>query len=251
MNEPTIVRMEFIEEYSQSYISFDDIISLPQARTQLNATNDNHNLLATVKPEAIQLFGVQDGLSFHISQITSIRNAIRSNMEQGLTPVVDYTVLYRAVEIDAAIREWRSPRPWNDLGDLIDLLYKQMLWIYLWRTIYPLKSTSWELEHKITAAVEEGVALLESFPPRNRVQTLLLAPTFIIGCGAFDPAQRSSVRSSICTIKENTELKDTDRALEVLEQVWRYMDQKDERSWDWQSIAHEMRMQAAQRSAVT
>lgn len=81
-------------------------------------------------------------------------------------------------------------------------------------------------------------------------KTVLLAPTFIIGCSAFDPAQGSSVRSSLRTIKEYTELKDTDRALEVLEQVWRYMDQEDERSLDWQSIAHEMRMHADQRKAL-
>jgi hypothetical protein len=84
--------------------------------------------------------------------------------------------------------------------------------------------------------------LLDSFPPKNQVQTLLLAPTFIIGCGAVDPIQRGSVRSSIYTIKEYTGLKDTDLALQILEQLWRYTDQKDERSWDWQRIAHEMRM---------
>jgi hypothetical protein len=105
-----------------------------------------------------------------------------------LTPAVDYTILYRAAEIDAAIREWRSPWPRNGFGDLIDLLYKQALWIYLWQTIYPLKSTSWVLEHKITSAAKDGSALLGSFPPKDPVQTLLLEPTFIIGCGAFDPA---------------------------------------------------------------
>jgi hypothetical protein len=76
-------------------------------------------------------------------------------MEQGLTLVADHTVLYRTAEIDAAIREWRSPRPRNDFGDLVDLLYKQVLWIYIWRTIYSLRSTSWVPEHKITTAVKE------------------------------------------------------------------------------------------------
>ena len=212
--------------------------SLPQIRTQLSLEDDN---LAAVKPEAIQLLVIQDDLSFNMSQITSIRNTIRSNIEQGLTLIVDYSILYRAVEIDAAIREWRSLRPQNDLGDLVELLYKQMLWIYLWQTIYPLKSTSWVPERKITAAVQEGVALLKSFPPRDPVQILLLEPTFLIGCGAFDLAERGSIRSSMCTIKEYTGLTDTDLAHEVLKQVWRYMDEKDERSWDWQRIAQDMR----------
>ncbi len=72
--------------------------------------------------------------------------------------------------------------------------------------------------------------MLESFLPKHPVQTLLLVPTFIIGCGAVDPMQRGSVRSSIYTIKEYTGVKDMDLALKVLEQLWRYTDQKDERS---------------------
>jgi hypothetical protein len=52
---------EFVEEYSQFHISLDDIISPPQTRAQLDAADDNHSLLATVKLEAIQLLGVQDG----------------------------------------------------------------------------------------------------------------------------------------------------------------------------------------------
>jgi hypothetical protein len=47
-------------------------------------------------------------------------------------------------------------KPRNDLGDLVELLDKQMLWIYLWRTIYPLKSTSGVPERKITTAVNRG-----------------------------------------------------------------------------------------------
>jgi hypothetical protein len=129
-----------------------------------------------VNPEAIQLLDIQ-GL-FNMSQITSVRNAIRSNIEQGLTPAVGYSILYRAVEIDTAIYKWRSLRPQNDLSDLIELLYKQMLWIYPWQAIYPLKSTPWVPERKITAAVQEGVALLKLFPPKDPVQTLLLVPAF-------------------------------------------------------------------------
>jgi hypothetical protein len=85
-------------------------------------------------------------------------------MEQGLTPVVDFTILYRAVKIDAAIRGW------NGFGDLTDFLFKQILWIYLWRTIYPLKSTSWAPERKITSAVSNGAALLKSFLPKDPVR---------------------------------------------------------------------------------
>jgi hypothetical protein len=231
----------FNEEYCQFRIRLEDIISPPQAPAQLDAADNNQELLATVRPDSIQ----QDSF-FYMAQITSIRNTIRSNMEQGLTPAVDYTVLYRAVQIDAAIHEWRLLSPHDDSGDLVGLLYKQMLWIYLWRTIYPLKSTSWVPKHKIISSVNDGLALLESFPRKNPVQTLLLVPAFVIGCGAFDPTQRGPIRSFIYKIEGCTRL-DTGVALEVLDQLWRYMDEKDERSWDWESIAYRIRIDSNER----
>jgi hypothetical protein len=126
------------------------------------ARNDRRHAgdFAAVKLEAIQLLGIQDSLSFYISQITSVRNAIRSNIEQGLTPVVDYSILYRAVEIDAAVREWRSPLPQNDLSDLVYLLYKQMLWIYL-ADYLSIQIYFLGTRPQITSAVKDGVALLE------------------------------------------------------------------------------------------
>jgi hypothetical protein len=234
--------MEFIQEYFQFHIGLEDIISLPQGRARLDTIDEDWNLPIVIQPEAVRLLGVQDGLFFYMSKITSIRNMIRSNMEQGLDPVVDYTSLYRAAAIDAGIREWRPSWPEGDPRDLAGLLYKQMMWVYLWRTIYPPKTTTWQPEYKITTVVNDGIALLKLFPPNDPIQTLLLAPTFIIGCAAFDPAQRGLIRNSIHNIKEYTHLKNTDRALEVLQEVWKYMDDKNERSWDWQSVAYGMGM---------
>jgi hypothetical protein len=138
-------------------------------------------------------------------------------MEQRLVPAIDHTVLFRAVEVDAAIRKWKSPQPQNSFSDILNLLHKQILWIYLWLTIYPLKSTSWVPEHRITLAVKDGIALLELFPPKEPVQALLLVPVFIIGCGAFDTIQRDSVRGSLQIIEKHAMLKDTDLALIILE----------------------------------
>jgi Fungal specific transcription factor domain len=117
-----------------------------------------------------------------------------------------------------------------------------MMWVYLWRTIYPPKIIIWEPEYKITEGVNDGLGLMKMFPPKSQVQTLLLAPTFLIGCAAFDPAQRPTIRQSLATIKEYTHHKNSDRALEVLQEVWKYMDAQDERSWDWQQVAHDMGM---------
>jgi hypothetical protein len=175
-----------------------------------------------------------------MSKITSIRNTIRSNMEQGIDPVVDYTSLYRAAEIDVGIRDWQPSWPEGDSRELAANLYRCMMWVYLWRTIYPPKTTTWQPEYKITSVVNAGIEILKLFSPKSQIQTLLLSPTFLIGCAAFDPAQRAPIRQSIANIKAYTHLKNTDLALEVLEQVWKYMDDKNERSWDWQRVAHAM-----------
>ena len=65
---------------------------------------------------------------------------------------------------------------------------------------------------------------------------------FVIGCAAFEEYQREPIRKAISVVKSYMEYKNTDTALEVLEEVWRLMDAHDEQSWDWQSIAHRMGM---------
>jgi hypothetical protein len=229
--------MEFIKEYFQFHISLDELIGPPGTTAIAYDWSRPTNI---IQPDAARLLGVQDNLFVCMSKITSIRNTIRLNMEIGADPVVDYTSLYRAAEIDAEIREWEPSWPERDNRGLASLLYKQMMWVYLWRTIYPPTVASWIPDTKIVQAVNDGLELLARVPPKDTSQTLLLAPTFIIGCAAFDVPQREPIRKSIATIREYTNLKNADRALEVLEEVWKLMDLRDERSWDWQLIAHSM-----------
>jgi hypothetical protein len=68
-----IIRMgSSLKNTPNSTLARDDITSLPQTRAQLDAADDNPNLLATVKPKVIQLLGVQNGIPVYISEITSI-----------------------------------------------------------------------------------------------------------------------------------------------------------------------------------
>ncbi|KAA8566197.1 hypothetical protein EYC84_008798 [Monilinia fructicola] len=94
----------------------------------------------------------------------------------------------------------------------------------------------------ISARVDDGIALLAQVPPRDPAQTLVLAPAFIIGCAAFEKRQRDPIRKAIGVVKAYMEYRNSDAALRVLEEVWKLMDEKDERSWDWQSLAHNMGM---------
>jgi hypothetical protein len=234
--------LKFIHEFFQYHICADELIALPTGGAR-NLAPDDWNLPSTVlQPAAVRLLGVSDGLFVYMSKITNIRNTIRENMEAGIDAVVDYTSLYRAAEIDAGIRDWQPAWPVGDSRDLAGLLYKQMMWVYLWRTIYPPKTTSWTPNNNITQAVDDGLKLLETFSPRDPSQTLILAPAFVIGCAAFEPRQREPIRKAITVVRQYTEYKNSDTALIVLEEVWRLMDLKDERSWDWQSIAASMGM---------
>ncbi|AEO67947.1 uncharacterized protein THITE_2050890 [Thermothielavioides terrestris NRRL 8126] len=84
-----------------------------------------------------RLLGVADGLLGYLAEITAIRNTIRNRMLAQTDLVIDYYDLYPAVDIDAAIQQWMPLWPPGDSRDLVSLLYKQMMWIYLDRTVYP------------------------------------------------------------------------------------------------------------------
>jgi hypothetical protein len=233
---------KFIHEFFQYHICADELIRLPHGRLMAGGSND-WNLPSTVlQPDAVRLLGVFDGLFLYMSKITNIRNQIRKNLEERIDPIVDYTALYQAAEIDAGIREWTPAWPAGDPRDLAGKLYKHMMWVYLFRTIYPPRTTEWKPDRRITEAVNDGITLLGLFGPRDSSQTLVLAPAFVIGCAAFEPEQREPIRKAIGVVKSYMEYKNSDTALQVLEEVWRLMDAKDERSWDWQSIAHSMGM---------
>ena len=299
-----------------------------------------------------RLLGVSDGLLQYLAQITTMRNTIRSNIAAGVEPVVDYKSLFHAAEIDAAIREWKPHFPPGDNRDRVGLLYKQMMWVYLFRTTYPpsqqslpratMSSTSTcprpkaglatlqlksqtqtpfprptsptaisrgqlkiqmqppspktpmspattiptrpstassstaplnpaaaaagggprqdnvtgpvsrpsspapirrppHHDHRITIAVDEALELMESFKPSDPSQTLLLIPCIVIGTAAFDPAQRARVRAAVRTVRGYTGLRNCDRAMELLTEVWRLMETGDWMAvWDWQGVARRM-----------
>lgn len=232
--------MTFIREFFEYHILLDDLIALPQGPS-LGAMYSNWTLPAPgIQQGPVRLLGVSDGLFQYMSRITEIRNQIRVNMTAGIKPVVDYTIYFQAAEIDAGIREWTPMWPEGDARDLSGLLYKQMMWVYLYRTIYPPQSVNWKPDPRIKRAVEDGTTLLSQVPPHDPSQTIVLAPAFILGCAAFEPEQREPIRKAIGVVKEYMEYRNSDNALQVLEEVWRLMDQRDERSWDWQAVANGM-----------
>ncbi|KAI1427657.1 fungal-specific transcription factor domain-containing protein [Xylaria sp. FL1777] len=321
----------FITEFFQYRVFADELILYPDMQTKRLATED---WVPWVEIEPARLIGVGDGLFHYLAKITTIRNAIRANIVTNGSPVVDFNSLGRAAEIDVAIREWAPTWPAGDNRDRVSLLYKQMMWVYLYRTIYPptksppppfftaptiaetinstlgvgasaavgtsvgdgsrimplspassqpcsatrspppsvilppisdrrlssgsLHATPPSLANGgspppvmrypphhdpriLSTAVDESLAILESFKPSDPVQTLLLVPCLVIGCASFAPAQQERVRAAVRTVRGYTGLRNCDRVAEVLEEVWRLMSRAEwTRVWDWQGVARSM-----------
>ena len=328
----------FIAEFFQYHIFADELIHSTASLDHRFPSKEPATTAQLIHPP--RLLGVADGLLSYLSQITAIRNAIRSNMLAQIDPVVNYVNLYRAAEIDAAIREWTPHWPPGDSRDRVGLLYKQMVWIYLVRTIYPPStsasssmacsampldrigsptlplpassavntpphsaSTSCassprlsgfgsvtglsphsarhfsrsgtpsrknsaadaiatisapqtngsrvespppirqpsEHDPRVTRAVDESLAIFDTFKPSEPSQTLLLLPCFVIGTACFTPSQQDRIRAAVKTVKGYTGLRNTDRVMEVLEEVWRLMSAGEWSAvWDWPSVARRM-----------
>ncbi|KAI0486718.1 fungal-specific transcription factor domain-containing protein [Xylaria cf. heliscus] len=333
----------FITEFFQYRVFADELILYPNMKTKRLATED---WVPWTVIEPARLIGVGDGLFHYLAKITTIRNMIRADMLAKNEPHVDYQSI---IEIETAIREWAPTWPAGDNRDRVSLLYKQMMWVYLYRTIYPpstspppffftstitetmtsttmgigagtgasagagagagtstaaavgagmgdgsnrmplspassqpcsatlsppptgglppisdrrLSSSSHHTtspfrtngdspppvtrfpphhDARISIAVDESLAILDSFKPSDPVQTLLLVPCLVIGCAAFIPAQQERVRAALRTVRGYTGLRNCDRVAEVLEEVWRLMGRAEwTKVWDWQGVARGM-----------
>ncbi|KAK4218366.1 transcriptional regulatory protein moc3 [Rhypophila decipiens] len=332
--------LSFIAEFFQYHIFADELIHSAGAPEHPSSPQLKHPI-PTIHPP--RLLGVADGLLSHLSQITTIRNTIRSNMLAQVDPVIDYTCLYNATEIDAAIREWTPHWPPSDSRDRVGLLYKQMMRVYLMRTIYPplpssppssMTSSTMSLsitnssasvsrptssavntpprsastscasspkrrdssstcpsgsllsspqpkppvrkhssssdisgvtlanaigspraespqpirqppqqDPRVAITVNESLAILETFKPSDPSQTLLLLPCFILGTACFSPEQQDRIRTAIKAVRGYTGLRNTDRVLEVLGEVWRLMEAGDWAAvWDWPSVAQNLNL---------
>ena len=297
-----------------------------------------------------RLVGITDGLLGFLSPITAIRNGIRRKLKAQIDPPVDYLDIYPAEDISAAIQAWTPSWPPGDSRYRASLLYQQMIWIYLDRTVYvpsppvppsppatpapapgprqlhgyssggharpgrsvantpPLSAATscassprvppsgsdpsgahrrpharfdssssrsrgvgsggeqqtndeaappgagadrsdsppptrqpLDLNPRVTLAVDQSLALLESFKPGDPCQTLLLLPCFLVGTACFSPDRQERVRAAVETARAYTGLRNADRVAQVLEEVWRLMAAGEWiAAWDWPGVAERL-----------
>lgn len=327
------VFLSFIQEFFQYHIYADELLWHPAMDGPRLASEDWSPLVPIESP---RLLGVADGLFQYLCHITTLRNAIRESVYRGSETVVNYHILYRAQEIQEAIEQWMPMWPPGDSRHRVGHVYKHMMFLHLFRTIYPPTSaerrpsvfsvatsiatstsssssrrhsqisrpstatscasspglrpstaTGFPLsmhlkrdpnsrgpsrtssmhesdagssscavideqrpaspppirrppqhDNRITSAVEESLKIMEGFKPSDPALTLLLMPCLVIGATCFDPAQQERVRTVVRSIRGYTGLRNCDRVLDVLEELWRLMDFGDWLSvWDWQTVA--------------
>ena len=266
--------MDFIREFFQYHMISDQLLTgPPSAYPALSEDEFWISPETQLTPPSLPnhddshgpLFGLQHNIYMSlVHRIGCLRNEIRMRMERNEEPHVNYQALHKAAQVDTEIRNWMDPpeppqshaeestsdkktRERAEKIYSIGVLYKQMLWVYLFRTVYTPSSTAppgflklragnglqgkteeninpLANDPRIKQVVDHGIQLLEAFKKNDPCQTVLLSPAFIIGCSSFEEHQRDAVRKVIKKIRNYTTLRNADSALRVLEEVWRRMD---------------------------
>ncbi|KAJ5693005.1 hypothetical protein N7462_002428 [Penicillium macrosclerotiorum] len=187
--------------------------------------------------QAGAFLGVFDGLFNYISDITQLRDRIRQRFNEGYEPAVDYQTLSEAVQIDSAIRTWKTSHEEDTPNWLLAQVYRQSTWVYLYRTIRPSRPSD-----KIAQVVDDGLSYLDRLPQDAGAYSIVLMPLFLLGCSAFLPHQRERIQRGFESLKAYSNLRNIEPAFKVVARVWDIMDTKIEDSWDWEKIIHDMNM---------
>ncbi|KAK0255236.1 hypothetical protein LTR29_017030 [Friedmanniomyces endolithicus] len=188
-----------------------------------------------IQPQAGTLLGVMDGLFGFISRIRRLRDQIRQRRVQGAGHWWDADIIDDAFAIDDALRAWKCVHPPDSPRYAPSLLYRQCTWIYLHRTIQLSQPSP-----TFTEAVDQGLAYLRMLPwstDDGSTQSILLMPLFLLGCAAFQPDQRPEISEAFQRLQSWSSLGNIRYAREIVEEVWRMMDEgMEEETWDWETI---------------
>jgi len=188
-----------------------------------------------MQPAAGHLLGVFDKLFTYISRIHKLRVVVREQRLNGLGHTLQDPHLKEALDIEQALRDWRSIYPEDSPRHIASLLYRVCSWIYLTRTTAPSRPSP-----ALRNGVDAGLELLRQLLSREdeeSTQSILLMPLFLLGCAAFEPQQRPEIRATFQRLQDWSRLGNIKHAREVVEAIWVRMDQGLEyESWDWEQL---------------
>ena len=111
------------------------------------------------------------------------------------------------------------------------MLYRQCTWIYLHRTVLSCAPNP-----TLHEAVDVGLQYLRELPSDSSTQSIMLMPTFLLGCAAFAEEQRPDICASFDRLQSFSNFGNIEYAREIVKCVWELMDAGGEDSWDWEGI---------------
>jgi hypothetical protein len=179
--------------------------------------------------------GVCDGLFGCISKIRKLRDRIRQRRANGDRPDVDFQTILDGRAIDAELNASKTDFEPNSPHWVCWQLYKTCVWLYLHRTINPSMAND-----QLKAGVDEAILYLQNIPADDPVQSVLLTPIFIVGCSTFDHQQRPAIIEAIEALENYSHLGNIKPTRQVIEEVWKLMDEGDSTSWDWEAVMKRM-----------
>ncbi|KJX94949.1 hypothetical protein TI39_contig4148g00001 [Zymoseptoria brevis] len=176
-------------------------------------------------------FGVLDGTFDYLPRIRALRDCIRQARSMGQISLTDSKIVSETKAIECALQSWTSPFLPSSSRDLVACLYRHCMLIYLYRTSYASRTSL-----LFTTMVDQGLQYFGSVP--YEMLPVMLLPIFILGCAAWEPAQRRDILAGLAKVQSWSRLKNVDHTRELLKEFWVKMDIGDEGvSWDWEAIA--------------
>ncbi|KAE9993147.1 hypothetical protein EG327_006326 [Venturia inaequalis] len=198
-------------------------------------TSTDFQLPNFVIPDAAMFLGVADGLFLSLSNIRELRDKVRVRKVGGQKPVVDYTILAEAAEIDHSLRQWECHQAPDTPRSTSAYLYRQCTWLYLQRTIKPSRPSE---------EFDEGVALgleyLKYLPEDSSCMSIMLMPIFLLGICAFSKEHRPDIEKAFDNLQSYSSLGNIAPAKKVVQRIWEMMDSGDEESWYFEKVQHDM-----------
>ena len=182
------------------------------------------------------MLSVLSGLYRDIARITELRDQVRDRKRKGLQPSVEYTMIVKGADLDERLSTWDSNKYKDPADRVMAELYREAALVYLHRTFRASQP-----DDGLSQRVRRGIELLDvSTKTRLIVNCVLLLPTFIFSCAAFDIDEREKIQEIFNRLLASNDFGNVKPTLHFAQRVWKVMDEDAERSWDWETIKDEL-----------
>lgn len=224
--------LEFLvyHDYSSAITAFENPLN-----DQSSQLMESFGLPAMTQTHAATLLGVTDGLFGYIARIRKLRDELRYESNHGVIPATSYA---EAHSLHEELANWVCPYAEDTPRYWASLLYRQCVCLYLHRTTMPSKPCT-----AFKVGVDDGLEYLRRLPceeddsATQSTQSILLMPLFLLGCSAFELAQRLEIAEAFDRLQKWSSLGNIKYAREIVQEIWQMMDDgRAEETWYWEGV---------------